>query len=149
MQSRISKLPRTVKQKRREFIRTWMAIGLAYVSASNESDLSQILETVSSRLIRDHFYDDYRELCDDHSSPAATGTTACMPNSTIANPESKADSTHPSAPRNPALSSLFGGSAFAARPPSPTGRSGFKFNSAPTADNSTRNAFGISKPDEL
>ena len=77
MQGRISKSSYTRKQ-RKDFLRTWTAIGRAHVSASHGPDLFQLLDIASSSLIA---HDDD---CDDcglaHLSPV--GFTLCTSNST-------------------------------------------------------------------
>jgi len=130
MKDRISK---PTRKKRKEFITSWNALGHVYALVSNESDLSQMLETVSSRLIiKDHISDDHRELPsdphDDHRSAISTGTTASKPNSTAANPESNVGTPRLSSPI------LFCGSAPATLAPPPSeGSRGFNFN-APVAN---------------
>jgi hypothetical protein len=77
MQGRISKSLYTRKQ-RKEFLRTWTAIGRAYVSASHGPDLFQLLDISSSSLIA------HNDDCDDcglaHLSPV--GFTLCTSNLT-------------------------------------------------------------------
>jgi hypothetical protein len=81
MQGHISKLLYTRKQ-RKEFLRTWTAIGRAHVSASHGPDLFQLLDIASRSLVADHDCDDCGPLYTAHPSPA--GSTLCTPNSTAA-----------------------------------------------------------------
>ena len=71
MQGHISKSPYTCKQ-RKEFLRTWTAIGRAHVSASHGPDLFQLLDIASSSLVADHDCDDCGSLCTAHPSPAGS-----------------------------------------------------------------------------
>jgi hypothetical protein len=79
IQSHISKSSYTPKQ-RKEFLRTWTAIGRAYVSASYSPDLLRLLDIASSNLVADHGWDDRRPLYTSHPLPA--GSALCIPNST-------------------------------------------------------------------
>jgi hypothetical protein len=110
MQGHISKLSYTSKQ-RKEFLRTWTAIGRAHVSASHGLDLFQLLDIASSSLVGDHVCDDCGALCTAHPSLAgsrlefgrpptalavpipAAGSTSCTPSSTAAISTSKPSST--------------------------------------------------------
>jgi hypothetical protein len=109
MQGHISKSSYTCKQ-RKEFLRTWTAIGRAHVSASHSPDLFQLLDIASSSLVGDHACEDCDELCTTHPSPAgsqlkfgrptalavpvpAAGSTSCIPSSIAAISTSKPDST--------------------------------------------------------
>jgi hypothetical protein len=91
MQGHISKSSYTRKQ-RREFLRTWTAIGRAHVSASHGPDLFQLLDIASSNLVTDDDRDDYGPLCTAHPSP--TGSTSCTPNSTAAISAAKSGATN-------------------------------------------------------
>ena len=71
MQGYISKSSYTSKQ-RKEFLRTWTAIGRAHVSASHGLDLFQLLDIASSSLVADHDCDDCGSLCTAHPSPAGS-----------------------------------------------------------------------------
>jgi hypothetical protein len=71
MQGHISKSSYTRKQ-RKEFLRTWTAIGRAHVSASHGPDLFQLLDIASSSLFADHDCGDCGPLYTAHPSPAGS-----------------------------------------------------------------------------
>jgi hypothetical protein len=83
MQGHISKSPYTRKQ-RKEFLRTWTAIGRAHVSASHGIDLFQLLDIASSSLVADHDCDDCGSLCTAHPSPAGSPLELSRPPTTLA-----------------------------------------------------------------
>ena len=86
MQGHVSKLSYTLKQ-RKEFLRTWTAIGCAHVSSSHGPDLLQLLDIASTSLVADHDCNDYRPLYTAHLLPA--GSTLYTPNATDIIPTSK------------------------------------------------------------
>jgi hypothetical protein len=83
MQGHISKSPYTRKQ-RKEFLRTWTAIGRAHVSASHGPDLFQLLDIASSSLVADHDCDDCGSLCTAHPSPAGSPLELSRPPTALA-----------------------------------------------------------------
>jgi len=83
MQGHISKSSYTRKQQK-EFLRTWTAIGRAYVSASNGLDLFQLLDIASSSLVADHDCDDCGSLCTAHPSPAGSPLELSRPPTALA-----------------------------------------------------------------
>lgn len=66
------------RRQRKEFLRTWTAIGRAHASASHGPDLFQLLDIASNSLVANHDCDDCGPLV--HPSPAAS--TLYTPNST-------------------------------------------------------------------
>jgi hypothetical protein len=143
MQGHISKSSYTSKQ-RKEFLRTWTAIGRAHISASHGPDLFQLLDIASSSFVADHDCDDCGPLCTAHPSPA--GSTLCTPSSTAAISASKPGATTTSLFGSSGLpgktqvgsgqasvfgSNLFGGFSSAAPAP-PTGN--ISFGSKPASD---------------
>jgi hypothetical protein len=124
MQGHISKSSYTRKQ-RKEFLRTWTAIGRAHVSASHGLDLFQLLDIASSSLAADHDCDDCGSLCTAHPSPAA-GSPSCTPNSTAVISTSNHSGLRGkrqagSGQASELGRSLFGGFTSAAPAPPPTG----------------------------
>jgi hypothetical protein len=83
MQGHISKSPYTRKQ-RKEFLRTWTAIGRAHVSASYSPDLFQLLDIASSSLVADHDCDDCGPLCIAHPSSAGSQLESSRPPTAVA-----------------------------------------------------------------
>ena len=154
MRGHISKLSYTPKQ-RKEFLRTWTAIGRAHVSASHGPDLFQLLDIASSGLVADHDCNGCVPLCTAHPSP--TGSTLYTPNSTAAISASKPGATSTSLFASSGLretssgqaselrSSLFGGfSSAALAPPNLNTLFGSKpaSDAAPTHNTSSTSGAG-------
>jgi hypothetical protein len=110
MPGHISKSSYTRKQ-RKEFFRTWTAIGRAHVSSSHGPDLFQLLDIASSNLVADDDSDDCGPLCAAHPSPA--GSTSCTPNSIAATYASKHRATS---------TFLFGSSGLLGKGPASSGQ---------------------------